>query len=87
MGRDHEKTAREIYLVTIADYHTYLTVSDSGLVIHPDIPHLGALASPDGIVNCSCSGASVIEDKCPFLCTDKSFLEATNDQILLEIYR
>ena len=76
-GCDHEKTAREVYLESIADYHTDLTVSDSGLVIHPDSAHLGA--SPDGIVNCSCCGAGVIEVKCPFSCTDISFLEATND--------
>ena len=48
----------------------------SGLVIHPDSPHLGA--SLDGVVNCSCR-AGVIEVKCPYSCTDKSFLEATND--------
>ena len=69
-GYDHEKTAREVYLESIADYHTDLTVSDSGLVIHPDSPHLGA--SPNGIVNCSCCGAGVIEVKCPFSCTDRS---------------
>ena len=76
-GCEHEKTAREAYLKRIADNHTDLTVSDSGLVIHPDNPCLGA--SLDGIINCSCYGGGVTEVKCPFSCTDKSFLDATND--------
>ena len=33
-------------------------------------------ASPDGIIKCDCCG---IEVKCPFSCTDKTFLEATSE--------
>ena len=47
------------------------------MVIDPKYPHLGA--SPDGYVNCSCCGPGVIEVKCPFSCSNQSFLEATND--------
>ena len=52
-------------------------MTDSGLVIHPQYPYLGA--PPDGLVNCSCCGSQVIEVKCPFSCVDHSFLESTND--------
>ena len=76
-GCEHEKTARDAYFTSIAADHSDLTVSDSGLVIHPQYPHLGA--SPDGLVNCSCCGSGVIEVKCPFSCVDRSFLESTND--------
>ena len=76
-GCEHEKTARDAYFSSIAADHSDLTVSDSGLVIHPQYPYLGA--SPDGLVNCSCCGSGVIEVKCPFSCVDRSFLESTND--------
>ena len=70
---EHEKTAREAYFKVISSDHTNLIVSDRGLVIHPNYPQLGAI--PDGYVNCSCCGPGVIEVKCPFSCSNKSFLE------------
>ena len=39
--------------------HLNLTITDRGLVIHPDYPYLGA--TPDGFVKCSCCGCGVIE--------------------------
>ena len=69
--------AREAYFKIITSKHSNLIVSNRGLVIHPKYPHLGA--SPDGYVNCSCCGPGVIEVKCPFSCSNQSFLEATND--------
>lgn len=76
-GCDHEKTAREAYFSKIVGNHLNLTVTDSGLVIHPQYPHFGA--SPDGYVKCRCCGCGVIEIKCPFSCKDRSFLEASDD--------
>ena len=40
------------------------SIGDSGLVLNPKWPHLGA--SPDGIVQCECCGRGMIEIKCPF---------------------
>ncbi len=37
-------------------------------------------ASPDGIVNCEGCGNGVVETKCPYSCTDKSFLEPCDGQ-------
>ncbi len=54
-----------------------VTVTDRGLVIDPNYPYLGA--SPDGYVKCVCCGPGVIEIKCPYLCRDRPFLDATDD--------
>lgn len=36
-------------------------------------------ASPDGLVVCNYCGPGDLEVKCPFSCTDKTFLEATSE--------
>ena len=51
-GCDHEKTARESYLRRAQDHHLNFTVSESGLIINPKYPYLGA--TPDGCINCDC---------------------------------
>lgn len=38
-------------------------------LLHLPQPFVGA--SPDGIVNCSCCGSSVVEIKCPYTCKNK----------------
>lgn len=76
-GCEHEKTARETYFAKIQNDHENLTISDSGLVVHERYPYLGA--TPDGCISCDCCGFGVLEIKCPFSCTDKSFLEASDD--------
>lgn len=43
--------------------HKQVVVQDTGLIINPKYPHLGA--SPDMIVSCSCHGKFVVEIKCP----------------------
>ena len=43
--------------------HNDLSIADSGLVINPQWPFIGA--SPDGIVSCACCGTGVLEIKCP----------------------
>ena len=45
-------------------------------MIDPRYPHLGA--TPDGFITCSCCGSGVVEVKCPFCCTEKSFSEASS---------
>ena len=57
--------------------HSCFTFSESGLVINPSYPHLGA--TPDGIVQCMCCGKGVIEVKCPYKCKDKSFKESSDE--------
>ena len=77
-GCDHEKTAREAYFHKVVLCHLNLTITDRGLVIHPDYPYLGA--TPDGFVKCSCCGCGVIEIKCSFSCNDRSFLQAIGEK-------
>ena len=52
-----------------------LVVSDSGLVINPQWPYIGA--SPDGIVECTCHGKRVLEIKCPYSHRGETVLSAT----------
>ncbi len=77
-GCDHEQKAREAYFNKAVLSHLNLTLTDRGLVIHPQYPHLGA--SPDSFVKCRCCGNGVLEVKCPFSCNDRSFLEAIGDR-------
>ena len=69
-GCDHEKVAREAYIKIVSKNHTNVVVRDSGLVVHPNWPHMGA--SPDSIVECSCCGVKCLEIKCPYSFRDKS---------------
>ena len=75
-GLKHEKTARDTYCSAVKK-HVNFTMTLSGLVIHPEHPHLGA--STDGVVSCDCCGLGVLEIKCPFSCKNKSFTEASRD--------
>ena len=47
-GCDHEREARTAYLKDMVTQHTHFEIRESGLVINPDYPCLGA--TPDGIV-------------------------------------
>ena len=63
-GNENEGKARKAYTATQGSTHTKLSVSLSGLVIHPKHPFIGA--SPDGIVSCECCpGFGALEIKCP----------------------
>ena len=44
--------------------HTGFNVHDSGLIINPELPFLGA--TPDGNVSCACCGKGIVEIKCPY---------------------
>ena len=76
-GLKNEKTARDTYCSSVKKKHLNFTMSSSGLVVHPEHPHLGA--SPDGVVSCDCCGLGVLEIKCPFSCKNKSFTEASRN--------
>jgi len=68
-------------------------MSDSGLVISPHWPFIGA--SPDGIVECNCCGRGVLEIKCPYshrgedllsaVISDKQFCLIQNDDGSLQL--
>ena len=68
------------YIKNNRSVHTNLTVSDSGLIVHPGFPHFGA--SPDGIVQCDCCGIEVIEIKSPYSCREHSFAKVSEDSAL-----
>ena len=63
-GCNHEKKARDIYIQNMVGKHNDFKVGDSGLVVNPKWPHVGA--SPDGIVECKCCAKGVVEIKCPY---------------------
>jgi len=47
---------------------------DSGLVVNPQWPFIGAC--PDGVIECDCCGRGVLEIKCPYCHRDSSVLAA-----------
>lgn len=76
-GIENEDTARESYLMAMQDLHADFSVSASGLIIHPELPWIGA--SPDGVVTCSCHEPGVLEIKCPFSAKDRTLRECVKD--------
>ena len=76
-GCEHEATAREHYKTVLAQSHVDMMVVDSGLVINPEWPHLGA--SPDGLVLCACCGKGVVEIKCPYCHHDEDIETVTTN--------
>ena len=67
-GCRNEGKAREAYQKSIDQFDESLTKSDSGLNVDPRWPYLGT--SPDGLVNCKCSGQGLCEIKCPYAYDD-----------------
>ena len=67
-GCTYEKTALEDYKAAAIHTHDSLVISESGLVVNPDYPEIGA--SPDAVVYCSCCGQGLVEVKCPYCATD-----------------
>ena len=63
-GCTHEKVARDKYCLQASRNHTNFTINDSGLIINPSYPHLGA--TPDGKISCECCGTGCLEIKCPY---------------------
>ncbi|XP_072018231.1 uncharacterized protein [Amphiura filiformis] len=50
-GCEHELHARQAYEEYMRTQHTGFVVKDSGLIINPKRPHVGA--TPDGVVQCT----------------------------------
>ena len=55
---------RTQFLQGIKAKKKHMQTSESGLVLNPEWPHLGA--SPDGKVQCDCRGQGILEIKCPY---------------------
>ena len=58
-GCKHEKAAHDQYTKATWEKHVDFEVKDSGLVINPKWPFIGA--SPDGVVSCQCCGKGALE--------------------------
>lgn len=54
-GKIHEIDGKKMYVDKLKNDHINFSVTDSGLVINPNISFIGA-ASPDGIVYCDSCG-------------------------------
>ena len=54
-------------------HHQSFTVKESGLILDPMYPFVGA--SPDGVVTCICCGTRVLEIKYPYSCINKGLKE------------
>ncbi|CAC5361531.1 unnamed protein product [Mytilus coruscus] len=63
-GCDHEKDAKVDYINTMSKTHINFQWHDSGLLINPKYPFMGA--SPDGRVSCDCFEDILVEIKCPY---------------------
>lgn len=70
-GCVHEGTARTAYSDKWRKKHDTFNIQESGLVLSPKYPFMGA--SPDGLIKCKCCGDGVLEIKCPYSCRNKSF--------------
>ena len=77
-GCQHEDTARSAYAEIMTQNHQSFILKQSGLLIDPANPFIGA--SPDGIVHCSCCGTGVLEIKCPYSCKEKPFDERAQER-------
>ena len=63
-GCTHEQSACDSYKELRKTTRVRFSIADSGLVLNPKWPHLGA--SPDRIVECDCCRRRVVEIKCPY---------------------
>lgn len=77
-GCEHERSAISEYKKAAQQQHDCLKVSESGLVVHPKYPFLGA--SPDGLVDCECCSSGVLEVKCPYSCRGSDVDVAVEDR-------
>ena len=61
-GCKHENDARKEYEYVMKQQHQSFSVKESGLILDPMYPFVGA--SPDGVITCTCCGTGVLEIKC-----------------------
>ena len=60
---EHEGTARARFQQEMSVFHDNFEIKDTGFVINPEFPHLGA--SPDGVVSCDCCGKFCLAHQVP----------------------
>ncbi|XP_061190608.1 uncharacterized protein LOC133198543 [Saccostrea echinata] len=63
-GKSNEETALKEYTELMLQHNEAFSTRQSGLVLNPDYPTLGA--SPDAVTDCPCCGKGLVEIKCPF---------------------
>lgn len=71
---NHEDDAVTAFTSIFQNDHQDGTVGPCGLVVHLDLPHLGA--SPDGKLECSCHGSGILEVKYLTCLKEQTFDEA-----------
>jgi len=78
-GKQNESTARALYAYDMQKKNRKFTVYETGLVVDPSLPFLGA--SPDGKVfdPTEVEAFGLLEIKAPFTWRNNSFLEACQD--------
>ena len=62
-GKEMEPVAFHAFAEYFRLHHENTTVSQTGLNVNAEFPHLGT--SPDRVVSCSCHGKVLLEIKCP----------------------
>ena len=77
-GCKHETDACKEYEYTMKQQHQSLSVKESGLILDPMYPFVGA--SPDGVITCTCCGTGVLEIKCPYSCKNKGLKEVSEEK-------
>ena len=63
-GHEKESSAVELYFKKLQKAHKKLCISECGLIVDPEFPHLGS--SPDRMRFCHCCGKRVVEVKSLF---------------------
>lgn len=84
-GIDNEPVARVLYTNQMeTNGHPTLQVTETGLIVHPAFPHLGA--SPDGLVSCQCCGKGLVEIKCCASRKNLTPVEVAGDKTYTNVY-
>lgn len=76
-GLEHETVARQKYFKKSRVEHRCFKLENSGFVINPLFPYIGA--SPDGLSSCECCGKGCIEVKCPYKHRSSLIADACED--------
>lgn len=79
-GKKHENAAKCVYSKHILNEHPNMKIEKCGLIIDPNLPHLGS--SPDALLSCPhCENKEgVLEIKCPYSWRFVSPAEASKDK-------
>lgn len=75
-GCSHEKDARDKYIDAMRCNHENFFWQDSGFVINPDYPYMGA--TPDGVAKCQCCGDILVEIKCPYCARNSTLSDSVS---------